>query len=256
MYRHIPSTKSAFDLMVGSAMFIVLLPFLLVFGAAIALTDGRPVFYVSRRRLNAGPPEPISKFRTMRRDADVIANRDTIPVRGVRFLNLPITSPLYTRIGRIVERLMLTEMPQLVDVLRGRMSIIGNRPLPESVVASLKEEFAHVEDRFLAPCGLTGPVQLIGRDFLSDADRLKIETAYCHAVRHAYSVALDAKILAYTILGALSQRFRFTQAEVLALLDPHGGLGNTATRTRRQPVLPAHAAGPDEGRLSHEAHSR
>lgn len=201
-------------------MVLALLPLMLIFAMLILVLEGRPVLYVSRRRMHAGPPESISKFRTMRRDADRVANRDTIPVQGVRFLNLPITSPLYTPVGRIIEKLMLTEMPQLLDVLQGRMSVIGNRPLPERVVASLREEFPHVEDRFLVPCGLTGPVQLVGRDFVSDAERLQIEAAYCRAVLNDYSILLDARILACTVLGALSSRFRFTPSEVLAMLVP------------------------------------
>jgi lipopolysaccharide/colanic/teichoic acid biosynthesis glycosyltransferase len=186
----------------------------------------------------------------MRRDADKIANRDTVPVVGVRFLNLPITSPLYTPVGRLIERLMLTEMPQLLDVLRGRMSLIGNRPLPDRVVASLQEEFSHVEDRFLVPCGLTGPVQLVGRDFVSDADRLQIEATYCHAVQNAYSIVLDARILLYTVLGALSSRFRFTPAQVLELLAYPGGRTDWVQSILQHPAL-VDAMG-DETKLRHE----
>jgi lipopolysaccharide/colanic/teichoic acid biosynthesis glycosyltransferase len=223
MQHAIPLTKQALDVVAAMVMGALLLPVMLAFALAIAVLEGRPVLYVSSRRMNAGPPKSLTKFRTMRRNADRIANRDTIPVQGVRFLNLPITSPLYTPIGRVIERLMLTEMPQLLDVLQGRMSIVGNRPLPESVVASLKEEFPHVEDRFLVPCGLTGPIQLVGRDFLSDADRLQIEASYCRAVMNAYSLVLDVRILAYTVLGSVSSRFRFTPAGVLALIDYHSG---------------------------------
>jgi len=241
----IPRTKRAFDLVAGGGMAIVLLPLLLCLAAAILLLEGRPIFYVSRRRLNDGPPEPILKFRTMRRDAERIANRDTVPICSTRFLNLPITSPLYTPIGRVIERLMLTEMPQLLHVLSGRMSIVGNRPLPENVVASLADEFSFVEERFRTPGGMTGPVQLVGREFLSDVDRLAIEIAYCDAVMNRYSPMLDFRILAQTVLAGVSERARFSAQDVLDLIARYGGAGARRPVTRRRGVALPPAGEPD-----------
>ena len=217
-------------------MLLALLPLLLLLAGAVLVLEGRPILYVSRRRLNTGPAEPIYKFRTMRRDADRIANRDTVPIVATRFLNLPITSPLYTPIGRVIERLMLTEMPQLVHVLAGRMSVVGNRPLPDNVVASLREEFPQVEDRFLTPGGLTGPVQLVGRDHLADAQRLEIEIAYCDAVLRGYSPLLDLRILAFTVLAGFSERARFTGEEVLDLIARYGGQPAREAPQRRRGV--------------------
>lgn len=219
-------------------MLIALFPLLLLLAGAILVLEGRPILYVSRRRLDRGPAQPILKYRTMRRDADRIANRDTVPIVATRFLNLPITSPLYTPIGRVIERLMLTEMPQLLHVLAGRMSVVGNRPLPDNVVASLRDEFPHVEGRFLTPGGLTGPVQLVGRDFLSDAQRLEIEIAYCNAVLRNYSPLLDLRILAFTVFAGFSERARFTGEEVLDLLARHGGQPTRGTSSRRRGVPP------------------
>lgn len=225
-----PLEKRVFDLIVGSAMALLIMPTFLLFALAILVLEGRPVFYVSQRRSGPGPAMPIAKFRTMRRDADRIANRETVPVATQRFLNLPITSPLYTPVGRLVERLMLTEMPQLRDVLAGRMSVIGNRPLPDNVVASLREEFPNVEERFLAPAGLTGPIQLIGREAVSDADRLRIEIAYCHLVRTAYSPLLDLNILIATVVGGIIENRRMTPQDVLALLARYSARRPLATR--------------------------
>ena len=227
MQHSIPRAKRAFDLIVGSAMTLFMMPTLLLVAAAIAILEGRPVLYTSRRRIGPGPVEPIVKFRTMCRDAERIANRDTVPVGTTRFLNLSIASPLYTQVGRLVERLMLTELPQLRYVLQGRMCVVGNRPLPENVVASLREEFPGVEDRFLIPAGLTGPVQLVGRDYISDADRLMIECAYCSVVLNSYSPMLDLRILVMTVLGGFSESARFTPDDVLALLEQYGGRSAT-----------------------------
>lgn len=117
---------------------------------------------------------------------------------------------------------MLTEMPQLLHVLQGRLSLIGNRPLPDNVVLSLSDAFPQTEQRFLVRGGLTGPVQLVGRDNLSDAARLEIEIAYCEAVLQSYSMKLDLLILSYTVLGGLTSRFRLSPEEVLALIRRHG----------------------------------
>ena len=247
MQHAIPRSKRAFDLIVGVGMSVALLPLLLLFAAAIAVLEGRPVLYTSKRRVGPGPVEPIVKFRTMCRDADRIANRDTVPINSTRFLNLPIDSPLYTPVGRLIERLMLTEMPQLLHVLQGRMSIIGNRPLPENVTASLREAFPDVEDRFLAPAGLTGPVQLVGRDTISDAHRLEIEIAYCNVVMHSYAPMLDLKILALTVMGGFSERARFTTDDVLALLAQYGDRA-VPSQARPRGDVTRSMDEPDEGR--------
>ena len=207
-----------FDLLMAGALIAFLMPTLLLCALAILILEGRPVIYVSRRRVYREHSIALPKFRTMRRDAERIANRDTVPVSTTRFLNIPKDSPLYTRIGGLIERLMLTELPQLVEVLRGRMSLVGNRPLPENVIDALREDHPEVEGRFLVPAGLTGPVQLVGRDFISDGDRLRIEIAYCCSVAQSYSVLLDCKILFYTVVvGFLSNR-RFTPEQALQLV--------------------------------------
>ena len=150
-------------------------------------------------------------------------------------------------IGRLVERLMLTEMPQLRYVLAGKMSLIGNRPLPDNVVASLRKEFPQVEDRFLTPGGLTGPIQLVGRDALSDAKRLEIELAYCDTVLHGYSPLLDFRILWLTVFGGVVTSGRMTPEEVVALLDRYSG------RRRRPLSLRRATASPTGNTMKHEA---
>lgn len=198
-----PSKKRVFDLAVAGLGASVWLPALVICAFAIWLMEGRPVFYVSLRRVGH-KAIPMVKFRTMIRNADKVYNRETVPVsNSVRFLNTPADSPLYTSIGRLIERLSLTEIPQFIHVLRGEMSIVGNRPLPENVIGALEECFPHIHDRFLTPSGMMGPVQLIGRESLSDADRIMIEAAYCRKVLDSYSWWLDLSIVLKTVLIAL-----------------------------------------------------
>jgi lipopolysaccharide/colanic/teichoic acid biosynthesis glycosyltransferase len=202
------SRKRAFDLTVCLVSSVVWVPLIVICALLIWCFDGRPIFYVSVRRVFQKKTIRLVKFRTMVRQADKLANRDTVPVDGVRFLNLPPNSPLYTPVGRIIERFHLTELPQMLHIIKGDMTFIGNRPLPENVVACLRAAYPDAEDRFLVRGGLTGPVQLAGRNQVSDHQRLLLEIEYCRSCAKRYSVILDFAILARTVLSVLGiQRF-------------------------------------------------
>lgn len=219
--------KRTFDVLVTLAAAPTWIPALLLTAAAIALSEGLPVFYVSRRVVSPGRTAPIIKFRTMVRNADKVYNRATVPVtEGVRFLNVPPDSELYTRVGRTIERLAFTEIPQLLLVLKGDMSLVGSRPLPEAVMASLREAHADVDGRLLTPAGMTGPAQLVGRERMSDRQRLDIEKAYCRIASTANTWKLDFLILLFTVLHALRLKHPMKVDEVRAFMVRHGGLGN------------------------------
>jgi lipopolysaccharide/colanic/teichoic acid biosynthesis glycosyltransferase len=193
--------KRLFDCIITLLAAPLWLPVLAICAALILLLEGRPVFYVSRRQIGLGLVHPILKFRTMVRNADKILNRETVPVVGTRFLNIPGNSPVYTPIGRAIERLALTELPQLLRVVSGDMSLVGSRPLPVGVMNALRTKYAYADSRFLTKAGLTGPVQLVGRDTISDADRLAIEIEYCRiAASERYRMRLDLWLLIYTVL--------------------------------------------------------
>lgn len=223
-------TKRAFDLFVAITAGIVWVPVLLGSALMVLLLSGRPVFYRSNRWVRTGEMVRTVKFRTMVKNADKLVNRTTVPVEGVRFLNIPPDSPLYTRPGRILESLGLTEIPQLLHVLRGEMSIVGNRPLPDNVMQCLRAEYTYADDRFLTPAGLTGPVQLVGRDSLSDSERLRIEGAYCLAVAHGYRLRLDFTVLLSTVLIVAHLKAPLDYQGVMDLIDRHA----RPTRVRRR----------------------
>ncbi|MBI2800508.1 MAG: sugar transferase [Gammaproteobacteria bacterium] len=204
---------------------------LLVIGLLNLLVNGRPAFYISTRRVYGRESGPVIKFRTMVRDADKIANRGTVPITDQRFLNIGLDSPLYTPLGRIIERYFLTEVPQFLNVLTGSMSLIGNRPLPEDVIASLKKAYPDAELRFSTRCGLSGPVQLVGRDIIDDGDRLRLEIAYARRCVQAYSITLDIMLAIYTALILLRIKNPMDVDAVAARLDTWAepfGFGTTA----------------------------
>jgi lipopolysaccharide/colanic/teichoic acid biosynthesis glycosyltransferase len=215
------SRKGVVDVFLAIVTAPVWLPLLAVCAIAIWISEGRPLFYISTRRVFRSRTWRLIKLRTMVRNADKIVNRETIPIRQSRFLNLPHDHPLYTPVGRIIERFHLTELPQFFHVLRGHMSVVGNRPLPENVIRALRDEFPWAEARFLTPAGLTGPVQLIGRDAISDEARLILEIEYCLGCLNSYSAWLDLRILWYTFLIALRLRRPMTIDEVGGLMRRH-----------------------------------
>jgi lipopolysaccharide/colanic/teichoic acid biosynthesis glycosyltransferase len=215
----LPIKKRVFDLLFSVLTLPVWLPLLLVALLLVLVFSGTPLFYFSQRRIYRQQSARITKIRVMVRNAQAIANRQTIPVEKQRFLNIPLDSPVYTRIGRCIERYDLTELPQFFHVLSGKMSVIGSRPLPEDVIASLKEEFPAAEDRFLSRCGLTGPVQLVGRENISDRERLEAEIRYCRICITRYSFRLDFMIALYTALVLAKLKTPLSLEELHRLMD-------------------------------------
>jgi lipopolysaccharide/colanic/teichoic acid biosynthesis glycosyltransferase len=218
-------TKRIFDLALCTVSAVVWLPTLLLGSLLVLVFSGRPVLYASMRKVSVADPVKIVKFRTMVRNAAEIVNRDTVPVQGdVRFLNIPPDSPLYTKPGHLLEMFGITELPQFFHVLRGQMSIVGNRPLPQNVMDCLNQEHSDAEDRFLTPAGLTGPAQLVGRSVLTDSERLELEGAYSRGCLRSYSPLLDLKILVMTVLIVLRMRPGYTVPDVLSMIDRHTGM--------------------------------
>lgn len=213
------TSKRLFDLLVTTSSAVLWVPAILVTALAILVFEGRPVLYWSRRVVGRGRVERIPKFRTMIRNAEAVYNRDVVPVaQGIRFLNTPPESRLYTPIGRVVERLAFTELPQLLFVLRGQMSLVGSRPLPENVMASLAAAYRDVEARIDTPAGMTGLVQLVGRENVSDEQRLALERSYCAYALGHNTWMLDLTILLFTVLAALRLKPHLTWDQANALL--------------------------------------
>lgn len=212
-------SKRMFDIVVCTIASLLWLPAVVLISLVAVAIQGRPVFYASFRRVFKDQSARVPKFRAMVRDAEKIANRDTIPVSDQRFLNLDLDSPLYTPLGRFLERSQLVEIPQFFLVLQGKMSLVGNRPLPENVIDSLKAIYPDTEHRFDTPAGVAGPVQLIGRTNIADRERLDIEIAYADFCLARYSFIVDFIILLHTVFITLGFRRAYTVDEVKKLLS-------------------------------------
>ena len=95
------------------------------------------------------------------------------------YLDIPLSSKVFTPLGRILEKTQLVEVPQVFPVLFGKMSFVGNRPLPSSNVEILKEKYPERwKGRFNSPAGITGISQVIGKFEITANQRLKLECYY------------------------------------------------------------------------------
>jgi exopolysaccharide biosynthesis polyprenyl glycosylphosphotransferase len=190
--------KRSLDVVVASTSLIVLSPFLLVVALAIRRSSPGPVLFRQTRIGRGGREFQMLKLRTMVRDADA---------RKHELLERNEASPLFkiaddprtTRVGRYLRRHSLDEVPQLLNVLRGDMSIVGPRPLivdEDRLFSGWQRRRYHV-----AP-GITGPWQILGSSRVPVEDMVTLDYLYCAN----WSLWLDVKIMVRTIPYILSRR--------------------------------------------------
>ena len=177
---------------------VALAPLFLVIAAMILATSRGPVFYRQLRVGIGGRRFHITKFRSMCVDADEKrAELARSSVYGDGRLFKLTKDPRVTRLGRFLRRTSLDELPQLWDVLRGRMSLVGPRPPMPSEVALYEE---HHYTRFVMKPGITGPWQAGGRNRITDFEQVvRMETEY---MRH-WSIWKDIEIILKTVPAVL-----------------------------------------------------
>lgn len=194
--------KRGVDLLVATAALIVLWPVILISGIATLCETGRPMFYSQVRRIRFGRRARIYKMRTMHQGADRRLD-DLVNIKNNgRFLNVVKAESSYTRVGRLLERLWIVELPQLWSVLKGEMSLVGNRPIPDYVIGALGPTH-DVAERFAAPQGLTGYTQIIGRENVTDDERIALEHHYSRVFETGDVFLEDLRIIIITTLTYL-----------------------------------------------------
>jgi len=191
--------KRATDIVLATIAVLMFLPILVVIALAIKLDSSGPVLYRQERVGKNGQRFWMLKFRSMRQDADQLLdalraqNEATGPLFKMR------QDPRVTRTGRVLRRLSLDELPQLLNVLRGEMSLVGPRPpLPSEVEAY--EDWQH--GRLRAVPGITGLWQVSGRSEVPFHDMVRLDL---HYIRN-WSLKLDIEILLRTLPAVLLQR--------------------------------------------------
>jgi exopolysaccharide biosynthesis polyprenyl glycosylphosphotransferase len=192
--------KRLLDVIIGTVLLLLLLPLFVVVAIAIKLDSAGPIFFVQDRfGLNKRHFRMI-KFRTMRADAEARMqevehlNEKSGPIFKIK------NDPRVTRIGRWLRKTSIDELPQLINVLFGEMSVVGPRPL--SVRDALRMELAWQRRRFSVKPGLTCLWQVSGRSNLSFEQWMELDLEY---IDH-WSLKLDASILLRTIPAIMSAR--------------------------------------------------
>jgi exopolysaccharide biosynthesis polyprenyl glycosylphosphotransferase len=196
------AVKRSFDLVLSCLGLILLSPLLLATAIAIKLSSRGPAIYRSERPGMAGKPFFCFKFRTMREHADQIQD-ELEPLNELSGALFKIRDdPRMTVVGRFLRRFSLDELPQLVNVVRGEMSLVGPRPLP-------MRDFNRLEDwhkkRYLVLPGITGLWQVSGRAELDFDDLVRLDFLYLER----WSIMLDLSILLKTIPAVLTRRGAF-----------------------------------------------
>jgi exopolysaccharide biosynthesis polyprenyl glycosylphosphotransferase len=194
--------KRTFDLVLSVVILVLLSPLLLAIAIAVKLGSRGPAIYRSERPGMAGEPFYCFKFRTMREHAEQIQS-DLEPLNEQSGALFKIRQdPRLTRVGRVLRRFSLDELPQLVNVVRGEMSLVGPRPLPMRDFERLEEWH---KKRYLVLPGITGLWQVSGRAELDFDDLVRLDFLYLER----WSIFLDMSILLRTIPAVLSRRGAF-----------------------------------------------
>ena len=194
--------KRGLDVVLSSIAVIVLIPVFLLLAIAIK-TDGGPALFAHRRIGKGGADFKCYKLRTMRTEGDAqlaqLFKNDEQAHREWKTHYKLKDDPRITRIGRLLRKTSLDELPQLFNVIKGDMSLVGPRPIVHEELELYGENVVHY---FSTRPGITGLWQVSGRNDLEYASRVALDTEDVTRWRHA----LDLKILVKTIGVVLTQR--------------------------------------------------
>ena len=161
--------KRAFDIIVSGLALLVFSPVMLVVGIAIKATDGGPAFYKQCRLTKDGKKFDVLKFRSMRVDAE----KD-----GVARLSTGEKDDRITPIGRFIRKCRLDELPQLINIFKGEMTIVGPRPERPEIAAQYEKDLPEFALRLQAKAGLTGYAQVYGKYNTTPYDKLQMDLMY------------------------------------------------------------------------------
>ncbi len=190
-------SKRIFDIVISIIAIIILSPLFLLIALIIKYESDGPVFYKSLRAGHGFKVFDFYKFRTMEVDADKRMNELSLLNQYSNAKNTPTffklrNDPRITKIGLILRNTSLDELPQFFNVLKGDMSIVGNRPLPLYEARTLTTN--QMAERFMAPAGITGLWQVSkrGKDDMSAEERIQIDIDYArkHSIKNDLLIML------------------------------------------------------------------
>ena len=180
-----PFAKRTLDIILSLVGLIIMSPILLVVALAIKLYDGGPVFYKQTRLTKNHREFQILKFRSMITNAEKDGHARLATVKDDRI----------TPIGKVIRAIRVDEFPQLINVLKGDMSIVGPRPERPEIEAQYLNELPEFGLRLQVKAGLTGYAQVFGKYNTSPLDKLKLDLIYINE----QNIFLDLKLIMWTI---------------------------------------------------------
>lgn len=180
--------KRIIDITITLPSIIILLPVLAVIAIAVKLSSKGPVVFRQQRAGKGGKPFTFYKFRTMKTDVDPFGPSPKSD-----------GDPRLTKTGKILREYSLDELPQLFNVLKGDMSLVGPRPL---YMEQMKEWTERQKKRLFVKPGITGLAQISGRGALTREEKLELDVKYVERA----SLWLDLKIILITIAQVLSRK--------------------------------------------------
>ena len=177
--------KRIMDLVISVVILIVTSPLMILTAIAIKIYDGGPVFFTQERCTINGRAFKILKFRSMIVDAEKAGGAVLAKKKD----------PRITPVGRIIRATRIDELPQLLNVLKGEMSIVGPRPERREFILQYSQIIPEFNYRLKVKGGLTGYAQVMGKYNTTAYDKLKLDLMYIEN----YSIALDIKLLLMTV---------------------------------------------------------
>ncbi|MEH7086479.1 sugar transferase [Neobacillus drentensis] len=182
--------KRAYDIFLATLGLIIALPIVLLFSILIVLeTPGSP-FYVQERMGKNGKRFMMMKLRSMRMDAEK---------EGAKWAE--VNDPRITKVGAFIRKTRIDELPQLVSVLKGDMSIIGPRPERPFFTAKFNKEIKGFENRLIVKPGLTGLAQVSGGYDMSPREKLQYDLAYIQNLTFSLEVKIIVKTFKVIFTG-------------------------------------------------------
>lgn len=176
--------KRTMDIVCSGIMILILSPFMLLTALAIKLYDRGPVFYKQERLTRDGKKFQIIKFRSMKMDAEKAGARLAAK-----------NDSRITPVGKVIRRIHFDEIPQLFNILKGDMSIVGPRPERQEIADKYTEIIPEFALRLKVKAGLTGYAQVYGKYNTTPYDKVKLDITYIEN----YSLWLDFKLLLMTV---------------------------------------------------------
>lgn len=175
--------KRTMDIVLALIGLAIVAPFMIITAVIIKLTDGGPVFYTQERLTRDGKKFQILKFRSMRSDSEAAGARLAMK-----------DDDRVTPIGKFIRRIHFDEIPQILNILKGDMSVVGPRPEREEIQKQYEEVIPEFPLRLKVKAGLTGYAQVFGKYNTTPYDKVKMDIAYIEQ----YSLWMDVKLIMMT----------------------------------------------------------